>query len=126
MRSFEMRQIVTRKLSQFFFGRCCSLFEYYEGLRSFSPALMWQTHNRDLLDGRVAQQYALNLYRRDILTATNNHILQAIANFRVSAFVDHGHITRMKPTATHDSRRCLRISIVALHYGVPTHNDLTE
>src|SRR6267378_3890463 len=96
MRSFEMSQTVTRKLSQFFFGRCCSLFEYHEGLRSFSPALMWQTHNRDLLDSWVAQQYALNLYRRDILTAT------------------------------HDFRRCLRILIVALHYGVPPHDDLTK
>src|SRR6266403_3222930 len=126
MRSFEMCQILTSKFSQFFFGRRCSLFEYNEGLRSFSPAIVWQTHNRNFLDGWVAKQYALNLYRRNILTATNNHILQAIANLRVSAFVDHGHITRMKPTATHDFRRCLRISILALHYGVPPHDDLTE
>src|SRR5207244_2313014 len=102
MRSFEMRQIVTRKLSQFFFGRSCSRFEHNEGLRSFSPALIWQTHNRDLLHCWMAQQYALNLNRRNILTSANNHILQAIANLRVSAFADHRHITSMKPAANHD------------------------
>ena len=69
-----------RKLAQFIFSCHRTISQYYKGVRCFSPTLVRQSNDRDFLYGGVAQQNSLNFDRRNILTAADDHILQAIAN----------------------------------------------
>jgi len=57
-----MGEMITRELSQLFFG-CASLrFEDNKGLGCFTPVLMRNPHDGYLLNGRMSKQYSFDLY----------------------------------------------------------------
>ncbi len=55
----------------------------------------------DFLHGRVAQQHALDLDRRDVLAAADDHVLDPIANLDVAVRVDDRGVAAVEPAAAH-------------------------
>ena len=49
-------------------------------MRRLSPALIRHSHNCDLLNGWMSQQYALDFHRGNIFAAADNDIFQTIPN----------------------------------------------
>src|SRR5436190_14317336 len=125
MRNLKMREVITRERSELFFVCPRACFQHNKSVRCLAPAVMRKSYNGDFLNGWMSQYYSFNLHRRNVLTPTDDYILQAVANLRVSTCMDHRPISCVEPTAAHDFRRCLRFSVIALHHGVPTNNNFT-
>src|SRR5262249_33409080 len=67
VRALEVREPLARVRAELL-RRCRrARFEDDEGVRRFTPFLVGQTDNGGFLHGGVAQQYALDLDRRDVL-----------------------------------------------------------
>ena len=60
LRDFEMRQVISRELTQFSFGRGSPRLEDDKGMRGFAPLLVRHTHHRDFLHGRMPQEQSFN------------------------------------------------------------------
>ena len=73
-------------------------FQHDEGVRRLAPALVRQPDDGDL-DGRVADQDALHLDRRDVLAAADDDVLEAVPDLGVAV----GWTTAASPVRT--SRR---------------------
>src|SRR5258706_9787720 len=87
---------------------------------------MRKPHNRYSLHCRMTQQPSFNFYRRDFFAATNDHVLQTIANFDVTVVMNDGRIAGMKPAIAHRLGRGFRIVVIAVHYYIAAHHDLAH
>ena len=63
VRCLEMRQPVSAQLDQLRLGRRRPLLQHHVRMRSLSPLLVGQPHDRCLLHRRMAQQHTLDLDR---------------------------------------------------------------
>src|SRR5579875_870070 len=72
----------------------------------------------DLLNGRVTQENALNLDRGDVLSATDDHVLEAVANFDIAIGMDNRRIAAMKPPSLKGTCGSFLIVVIALHHDI--------
>ena len=100
--------------------------EHDEGLRGLPPPLVRQAHDRGLLDRRVTQQRALDLDRRDVLAAADDHVLDPVADLDVAVRVHHGGVAGVEPAVAHGPLGGLRVVVVPGHDDVPADHDLAQ
>ena len=79
----------------------------------------------DLLDGGMLEEEALDLDRRDVLAAADDHVLDAVSDFRIAVGMDDGSVAGVKIAVADRQRRRLGVLVVALHDHVAAHHDLT-
>ena len=72
----------------------------------------------------MAQQNAFDFNGRNILSAADDHIFQAIANFDVAVRMNHGRVAGVKPTVAHCLGSCVHVVVITTHHYVATHHDL--
>src|SRR5690606_1643000 len=122
--NLEMREPLATELAQVGCGGFRALAQHDERVRRFAPFLMRHADHCGFKHGRVTQQYALELDRRDILPAADNHVLVAVADLHVAVRMHHSGVPRMEPAAAEGLRGCFRIVVVPLHHDVSAHHDL--
>ena len=109
-----------------FFSGYGTRFQNNKGVWGFSPLFMRHTDDGGFLNSWMMKQAAFNLDRRDILSATDNDILEAILNFRETVGVDNRSITGMEPAILDCGIRGLRIIVVAFHYHIAADRDFAQ
>ena len=76
--------------------------------RSFTPALVGHRHDSRLEHRRVAHQRRLDLDRRDVLAAGDDHILGPVTDLEVAVGMQHPKVTGPQPTVGDRQRRSPR------------------
>ena len=88
--------------------------EHHERVRRLAPLLVRHADDRDFLDRVVTQQHRLDLDRRNVLAAADDHVLQAIGDLHVAVGMHDGGIAGVEPAVAHALRGGLGIVVVAL------------
>ena len=99
MRCFEVSELRPGKLAQLTLVGSCAFVENNEGVRRFAPPFMRESDDRHFLHGRMSQKYAFDFDRRNVLAATDDDVLYAVANFNVTIRMHDRGIASMKPSA---------------------------
>ena len=78
-------------------------------------------HAEDLrrLNIRMAKQEILDLFRKNVLAAANDHVFHASDDAAVPLVVEHADIARMHPAVANAFIRQFRLAPVAAHHGIP-------
>src|SRR5689334_7649152 len=87
---------------------------------------MGNANHGDLLDGRMFEQQAFDFHRGNVFTATDNDVLEAIADLDVAIGVNHGGVPGMHPAAAQSFGGGGGIVEIALHDDVAARDDLSE
>src|ERR1700730_18525758 len=74
----------------------------------------------------VPQEHTLNLDRRDILSPTDDHVLQTIADFDITIRMDDRSVASMKPAPLKGTRRSFGVVVIALHDDIAACHNFTE
>src|SRR6478672_12695376 len=98
---FEVGQVVTSELTKLSLVNGRAMLHDDERVWRFAPTFVGQTNDRDLLDGWMTQQHALDFHRRNVFAAADDYIFQTIANLDVAVGMNDGGVTGVKPAATH-------------------------
>ena len=90
------------------------------------PTARRHADDADLDAPRDGAAGPLDLDRRDVLAAADDHVLDAVADLHVAVGVNHGGVARVEPAVAH--RRCGRLGVVVVpfHHDVAAHGDLAE
>src|SRR5439155_26230632 len=75
---------------------------------------------------RVLVQRVLDLDRRDVLAAGDDHVLGAVHDVDVAALVDRGQVARVEPTVLDRLVRLPRLAPVPLHDHVGARQHLPD
>ena len=126
LRGLEVGHVVAGELAQLVIRWPRRRLEHDERVRRLAPALVRQPDDGDLLDGRVADQDALDLDGGDVLAAADDDVLEAVADLGVAVRVDHGRVAGVEPAVADRGGRGVRVVVVALHHDVAAHDDLAE
>src|SRR5579875_481046 len=113
-----MCHVIASKDAQFLRCHVLPFLDDDKGVGSLAPLLIGHTHHRDLLNGRVTQENALNLDRGDVLSATDDHVLEAVANFDIAIGMDNRRIAAMKPPSLKGTCGSFLIVVIALHHDI--------
>jgi hypothetical protein len=84
--------------------------QLHEGDDLLAPAFVLQTGHGHLVDGRVQRQHGLDVDRRDVLAAADDHVVDAAGDEQVAFGVDVAGVAGEVPAAV----QALRIGIGAL------------
>src|SRR5439155_18096913 len=84
LRTLEVREALAHEVAQLALGNARTRADDHERVRALAPLLARHPDHRDLLDGGVAQQHALDLDRRDVLAAADDHVLDPVADLDVA------------------------------------------
>src|SRR5205085_9488300 len=98
MRRLEMREPVARERDQLLLASAGSRLQHHVGERRLPPLLMREPDDRGLLHRGMAQKHALDLDRRDVLAAADDHVLDAVAYLHVAVGMKHCSVAGVKPS----------------------------
>ena len=73
--------------------------QHDERVRRLAPLLVRQADDRRFLHRGMAQQHALDLDRRDVLAAADDHVLEAVADLDVAVRMDDRGVAGVEPAA---------------------------
>src|SRR5262249_30563034 len=76
--------------------------EHDEGLHDLAPDVVGALDHRSFEHGRVTDQSALNLERRDAISARIDHVVAAALEPEVAVLVAYEHVAGIVPLATED------------------------
>ena len=125
LRRLEVRQVIARELAKFLSVAAAPA-------RNTTNAWGASPHSsrpdpRPPLPARSgAEQHALDLDRRDVLSPADDDVLEAVADLQVAVRVHHRGIAGVKLPARERLRRRFRIAVVALHDDVALDDDLAK
>ena len=74
----------------------------------------------------MTKQDPFHFDRRDVLSSTDDHVLESIANAHEPVGVHHGGIAAVKVSTAKRLRRRFRIVVIPLHHRVAAHDDLAD
>src|SRR3954452_16854523 len=118
MWSLKVGQVLASELTKSSLVNGRTILQHDERVWCFAPTFVGQTNDRDLLDGWMTQQHALDFHRRNVFAPADNYIFQTIANLNVAVGMNDGGVTGMKPAASHRLRGRFRIVVVTGHHHV--------
>src|SRR5271155_657574 len=87
---------------------------------------MWHADHGDLLHRGMSQQAPPDLDRRDVLTARNDDVLEAVADFDVAVWMPNRGVARMEPVVLDRRARRLGVVVIAFHNDVAADRDLAQ
>src|SRR2546430_17068812 len=102
MRRLEMCEPIARECDQLGLSGACAGLQHHVGERRLAPFLVWQTDDRRLLDGGVAQQDTFDLEARDVLSPADDYVLDPIADLDLAVPVQDSGDAGVEPTVAHD------------------------
>src|SRR5690242_7573756 len=126
MRRLEVREAVARERDQLGVRRRGAGLQDDVCVWGLSPLLVRQPDYRRLLHGGMPEQNALDLEARDVLAATDDHVLDPIAYLDVAVRMKHRRIPGVKPSIAHHLFGRLGVFVVALHDHVAARDDLSQ
>src|SRR5215216_468783 len=123
---FEAGDVFLGELYDLFFAGLLVLLEGHVSFGAFAPVLVRHGGDGDLHDGRVLGDDLLDLYRGDVLSAGDDHVLVPIPYLDVPVRVPHRYVARVVPTALERLFGLLLVVEVALHDHVAPEDDLAH
>src|ERR671917_1072828 len=123
---FEAGDAFLGELYDLFFGGLLALLEGHVSFGAFAPVLVRYGGDGDLHDGRVLGNDLLDLYRGDVLSAGDDHVLVPIPYLDVPVRVPRRYVARVVPTALERLFGLLLVVEVALHDHVAPEDDLAH
>ena len=106
-------------------GRGRAMREHHEGLDRLAPFLVGHADHRDLGHRRVRAKRVLDLDRRDILAAGDDHILLAIGDGDVAVAVHRAAVASVEPTVLDRGFGCLGRLPVAIEHDIAARDDFS-
>src|SRR5689334_16035326 len=97
---------------------------HHQRLDGLAPLLVRYADDGDLRDVGMAEDDVLDLDRRNVLAAGDDHVLLAVADRQVALVVDGAAVAGVEPAALQRLRRLLRLLPVALEDDVGTGEHL--
>src|SRR5436309_754303 len=92
----------------------------------FAILAVGNTDHRHLADRRMGVQELLDLARKDVLAAPDNHVLDAADNLCMAVVTQNRDVSCVHPTGFIDrGARALGVVPVTVHHHVATHAQLT-
>src|SRR4029077_16916958 len=125
MRRFEVRELRPRKLAQLALVGSCAFVENNKGVRRLAPFFMWEPDDRNLLHSRVSQKHAFDFDRRNVLAATDDDVLYAVANLDVTIRMHDRGVAGMKPSAAQRLFGRYRVVVIPGHDHIAARDYFT-
>src|SRR5207245_1687440 len=91
----------------------------------FAPPLVREPDDRDLLYGRVSQNYTFHFDRRNVFAAAYDDVFQTIANLNIAVRMHDRDIAGVQPAARQSLLGRFRVIVVAGHDHVAAGDDLS-
>merc|ERR1712071_447567 len=102
LRNFEISHFERAKLSELVFSYFGVGSEVDPGTNLFTQSIIWNSNDMSFNDSRMSMEDVFNLAGIYILTAANQHVLDATDNLSVTVFIDGSNITSAQPTIFRD------------------------
>src|SRR5579859_5375837 len=125
-RAFEVRQVFAAESNKLLRADAVSRLERDERLRPLPPLVVWNTDDRGLQHRGVPREGLLHLDGRNVLSARDNNVLLAVAQFDGTIGMHHAQVPRMEPPAAERFGGGVWIREVSRHHEVAAHHDLTQ
>ena len=121
-----MRQARTAKFDEFGFGGGSIGLQHYESLGDFAPFGVGDRNYADFQNGGMRENRFFQFEGRNIFATAYDYVFLAVNDQRVAIFVERGHVSGVKPTASESFGGSFGLAPVAFHDAVTADDDFAD